>query len=130
MDVEADIARAREAWEAARAAIDEAWRVTPDYLCKEKFTVRRGLKNQGAALGGAEGMLAVITAVERIIGIHQRARAKHTEWAIQDDLTAALTVLSPEAAAGVAADAEKAEARKKENAELRSKPGIGYRGVR
>ena len=85
----ADTENAKEAWEAAIAAIDLAWKVTPAHMLRTRMVVRRGEYNQGIALQAAHAMRQAANAALSSMDIHQRAREFGHDWAAETDADAA-----------------------------------------
>lgn len=83
------VAAAKDAWQRALEAIDEAWRLTPGVALKQRISLSRGLRNQGIAHDAARAMKSNLGDIERTMAIHDHAREKGVEWAVEDDEAAA-----------------------------------------
>lgn len=83
---------AKEAWEAAIAAIDAAWKITPAHMLRTRMVVRRGEFNQGIALQAAHAMRQAANAALSSMDIHQHARESGYSWAAATDAEAAAGV--------------------------------------
>lgn len=79
----------RDAWQAARQAIDDAWRITPDYLTGERMTIHRGSKNQTLAYQAAQAMASNAQSALDMVRRMALARGKGTSWAAESDEAAA-----------------------------------------